>query len=105
MQITSPGYSMDRTNHFRAEKDPAQRLIARYLPGKDEPGEANDPANRILDGPYQWHPHRERRGLRGWRMSTSTHHTNIPKRSPLNFEPSDYNLLAACSTAIFDGPG
>jgi hypothetical protein len=50
VQITHSGYSIDRTNTPRLEKDNAQRIIARYLREKMNPGEANDLANRIVDG-------------------------------------------------------
>ena len=68
VQITSPGYSLDRTNHLRIQKDAAQRLIARYLREKMTPGEANDFANRIVDGIVSATPSPTRPALRGWRM-------------------------------------
>jgi|SRR5215217_3333840 hypothetical protein len=68
VQIRSPGYALDRTNHLRIQKDAAQRLIARYLREKMTPGEANDFANRIVDGIVSATPTPMRPGLRGWRM-------------------------------------
>jgi hypothetical protein len=68
VQITSPGYSLDRTNHLRIQKDAAQRLIARYLREKMTPGDANDFSNRIIDGLASATPSPMRPGLRGWRM-------------------------------------
>lgn len=68
VQIQSPGYSLDRTNHLRVQKDTAQRLIARYLREKMNPGDANDFANRIIDGLVSATPSPMRPGLRGWRM-------------------------------------
>jgi hypothetical protein len=69
IQITSPGYSLDRTNHLRIQKDAAQRLIARYLrDSKMTPGAANDLSNRIVDGLISATPSPMRPGLRGWRM-------------------------------------
>ncbi len=68
VQVTSPGYSIDRTNHLRIQKDAARRLIARYLREKMMPGEANDFANRIIDGLVSATPSPTRPSLRGWRM-------------------------------------
>jgi hypothetical protein len=68
VQITHPGYSIDRTNTLRLEKDNAQRIIARYLREKMNPGEANDLANRIVDGLISNTSSPARPALRGWRM-------------------------------------
>ena len=68
VQITSPGYLLDRTNHIRIQKDSAQRLIARYLRDTMNPAQANELANRIIDGMVSATPSPMRPGLRGWRM-------------------------------------
>jgi len=52
VQITSPGYVKDRTNHLRIQKDAAQRLIARYLREKMTPADANDMANGSATASY-----------------------------------------------------
>jgi hypothetical protein len=67
VQITSPGYVKDRTDD-RIKKDAAQRLIARYLREKMTPGEANDFANRIIDGIVSNMPAAGRTALRSFRM-------------------------------------
>jgi hypothetical protein len=68
VQIQSPGYGGDRTNDLRMNKDAAQRLIARYLREKMSPGDANNFANRIVDGIVSNMPMPQRPALRGWRM-------------------------------------
>jgi hypothetical protein len=68
VQITSPRYVKDRTNHLRIQKDAAQRLIARYLREKMTPADANDMANRICDGILSNTPTGGRSALRGFRM-------------------------------------
>jgi hypothetical protein len=68
VQITSPGYVKDRTDDLRIKKDAAQRLIARYLREKMTPGEANDFANRIIDGIVSNMPAAGRTALRSFRM-------------------------------------
>ena len=59
----------DRTDDIRIKKDAAQRLIARYLREKMNPGEANDFANRIIDGIVSNMPAAGRTALRGFRMN------------------------------------
>jgi hypothetical protein len=69
VQVTSPNYSLDRTNDIRIQKDAAQRLIARYLrDSKMLPGEANALANSIIDGLVSNMSAPARPALRGWRM-------------------------------------
>lgn len=68
VQITSPSYRSDKTDDLRIHKDEAQRLIARYLREKMNPGEANNLANQIIDGIVAAQKTAGRPALRGWRM-------------------------------------
>jgi hypothetical protein len=68
VHVTRPTYMRDRTNDLRIQKDVAQRLIARYLREKMTPGDANDFANRIVDGIVSNMPAAGRPALRGFRM-------------------------------------
>ena len=71
VHVTSPGYRSDKTNDLRIRKDDAQRLIARYLREKLNPGDANDLANRIVDGIVASQKTASRPSLRDWRMIPS----------------------------------
>jgi len=68
VRVTSPGYRIDKTDDLRINKDEAQRLIARYLRDKMNPGEANNLANQIIDGIVAAQKTAARPALRGWRM-------------------------------------
>ncbi|MBR0746201.1 hypothetical protein JQ582_19910 [Bradyrhizobium japonicum] len=68
VQVTSPSYRSDKTDDLRIRKDDAQRLVARYLREKMNPGDANDLANRIVDGIVAAQKTASRPALRGWRM-------------------------------------
>jgi hypothetical protein len=76
VQPTSRGYKLDRTNDLRIDRDDAQRLIARYLREKMNPGDANEMSSRIVAGLVSNAKSPSRPALAGWRM--------IPEYPPEN---------------------